>query len=62
VSGPIAVLGFGEAGSLIARDLVSVAVVAGVAATAEMLADLGVEPTMADDSRALHGRLAAGLS
>jgi hypothetical protein len=56
MNGPIAVLGFGQAGSLIARDLMAVAV---AAAAAAMLADLGVEPTMADDSRALHGRLAA---
>jgi hypothetical protein len=30
-----------------------------MAAAAEMLADLGVEPIMADASRALHERLAA---
>jgi hypothetical protein len=40
MSGPIAVLGFGEAGSLIARDLVAVVAVA--AAAAEMLAELGM--------------------
>jgi 3-hydroxyisobutyrate dehydrogenase-like beta-hydroxyacid dehydrogenase len=71
MSDVIAVLGFGEAGSLIARDLVAAgAAVRGfdpkvpppdgvVGAAAEMLTDLGVQPIMADASRALHERLAA---
>ncbi len=63
----IAVLGLGEAGSLIARDLLidgtrrhALRRTAEMEAAADMLSELGVPPLMAEASRAVHERLSAG--